>query len=170
MLSFLDPPGYFVWCQFYYCISSRTALRCCLPFTHERGADRPIMHESLCSQKNIRGLLVSIPPLLVGGRRGACVDYSSASSRLGIEMFVPHTGILHCHRLLASNQHRGMIASKLDKVHGSLRVLRDPTGVPCSHAQEASSHREQCRQRFCEEKHRERERESEGASQRGLSL
>lgn len=36
------------------------------------------------------------------GRRGACVDYSSASSRLGIEMFVPHTGILHCHRLLAS--------------------------------------------------------------------
>lgn len=36
-----------------------------------------------------------------------------------------------------------MIASKLDKVHGSLRVLRDPTGVPCSHAQEASSHREQ---------------------------
>lgn len=70
VVSFLDPPGYFVWCQFYYCISSRTALRCCLPFTHERGADRPVMHESLCSQKNVRGLLVSIPPLLVGGGGG----------------------------------------------------------------------------------------------------
>lgn len=71
-----------------------------------------------------------------------------------------------------------MIASKLDKVHGSLRVLRDPTGVPCSHAQEASSHREQAfyeekqregeskRERVRERVKRESKRESEGASQR----
>lgn len=67
-----------------------------------------------------------------------------------------------------------MIASKLDKVHGSLRVLRDPTGVPCSHAQEASSHREQAvndsvkksreRERVPPKRERQRERERERGS------
>lgn len=75
-----------------------------------------------------------------------------------------------------------MIASKLDKVHGSLRVLRDPTGVPCSHAQEASSHREQAvndsvkksrergREYLLRERDREKERERGSLSERSEPL